>query len=81
LLVIPFTNISDVRNTTFRPIFKIFFWFFLIDFVLLTWVGQKPVTNIFIILGQAATFYYFTFFLLLIPFLGSLESKLIHYSK
>jgi hypothetical protein len=26
--LIPFTNTSEIRNTTFRPIFKICFWVF-----------------------------------------------------
>jgi ubiquinol-cytochrome c reductase cytochrome b subunit len=73
LLAIPFINTSEVRNTTYRPIFKFCFWFFLADFVILTWVGQKPVRDSFILLGQVATFYYFIFFLVLIPLVGIIE--------
>lgn len=58
LLVIPFLNTSEIRNTTYRPIFKIFFWLFMVDFYLLTWVGQKPMKNSYILLGQIATVYY-----------------------
>jgi ubiquinol-cytochrome c reductase cytochrome b subunit len=36
LLIIPFISTSELRNTTFRPIFKICFWLFLADFVILT---------------------------------------------
>lgn len=79
LLVIPFINTSEARNTTYRPLFKICFWAFLIDFVILTWVGQKPVRDNFIFVGQVATFYYFIFFLFLIPLIGKIETKLVHY--
>ena len=79
LLLIPFINTSDVRNTTYRPIFKLCFWLFLVDFIILTWVGQKPVKNYFILTGQVATVYYFFFFLVLIPVVGIIESKLAHY--
>jgi quinol-cytochrome oxidoreductase complex cytochrome b subunit len=79
LLVIPFLNTSELRSTTYRPFFKICFWLFLIDFITLTWVGQKPVRDNFILLGQVATFYYFTFFLFLIPITGKIESKLVHF--
>lgn len=79
LLAIPFINTSDIRNTTYRPFFKFFFWFFLADFILLIWVGQKPVRDNFILLGQVATLYYFLFFLILIPLIGVVESKLAHY--
>ena len=81
LLAIPFINTSDIRNTTFRPIFKFCFWLFLADFIILTWVGQKPVRNSFILLGQIATLYYFVFFLFLIPIVGIVESKLVHYKS
>lgn len=79
LLVIPFINTSDVRNTTYRPVFKFCFWFFLADFILLTWVGQKPVKDSYILLGQIGTLYYFAFFLVIIPVVGLIESKLLHY--
>lgn len=79
LFVIPFFNTSEIRSTTFRPIFKFFFWLFIADVVILTWVGQKPVRDSFIFLGQIATVYYFLFFLILIPIIGFIERKLIRY--
>lgn len=79
LLLIPYINTSDVRNTTYRPIFKFFFWLFIADFIVLTWVGQKPVKDAFIITGQIATLYYFAFFLVLIPIIGKVESMLVHH--
>jgi ubiquinol-cytochrome c reductase cytochrome b subunit len=79
LFIIPFINTSEIRNTTYRPIFKVFFWIFLADFVILTWVGQKPVKDYFILTGQIATAYYFLFFLFLIPVVGKIESILIHH--
>ena len=79
LLAIPFTNTSCIRNTTFRPLFKIFFWLFIVDFVVLTWIGQKPVKDTFILVGQIATAYYFFFFIVVIPVVGRLETILAHY--
>jgi ubiquinol-cytochrome c reductase cytochrome b subunit len=79
LLLVPFINTSDVRNTTYRPIFKICFWLFIADFIILTWVGQKPVRDTFILVGQVGTLYYFAFFMILIPLVGTIESKLVHY--
>jgi ubiquinol-cytochrome c reductase cytochrome b subunit len=81
LLLIPFINSSDIRNTTFRPIFKFCFWFFISDFIILTWIGQKPVKDTFILVGQIATLYYFAFFLILIPVVGKIESALVHYKS
>ena len=79
LLAIPFINTSYIRNTTFRPLFKIFFWMFIVDFIVLTWVGQKPVKDVFILVGQVATVYYFMFFLIIIPVVGKVETMLAHY--
>ena len=77
LFLIPFTNTSEIRSTTFRPIFKIFYWLLVADFLILGWVGQKPVKSIFVIVGQIATVYYFLFFIVLIPLIGIIESELI----
>jgi ubiquinol-cytochrome c reductase cytochrome b subunit len=77
LFLIPFTNTSEIRSTTFRPIFKIFYWLLVADFLILGWIGQKPVKSIFVTVGQVATVYYFFFFLILIPLIGNIESFLI----
>ena len=80
LLFIPFINTSEVRSTTFRPIFKICYWLLVADFLILGWVGQKPVKDAYIIVGQISTVFYFTFFLILIPLIGNLESRLVRYN-
>ena len=79
LFLIPYINSSEIRSTTFRPLFKIFFWVFIADFVILTWIGQKPVKDIYVFAGQIATVYYFFFFLVIIPIIGKIETKLVHY--
>ena len=81
LFTLPFLNTSEIRNTTYRPIFKIFFWLFMVDFYLLTWVGQKPMKKYFIFLGQVATVYYFVFFLALVPVIGKIETFLAHHKS
>ena len=81
LFLIPFINTSEIRNTTYRPLFKICFWMFIADFSVLMWVGQKPVRDWYIFTGQMATVYYFFFFLVLIPVIGIIESKLVHYKS
>ena len=59
--------------------FKIFYWLLVADFLILGWVGQKPVKDIYVIVGQVATVFYFLFFIFLIPLIGSVETKLAHY--
>lgn len=77
LFAIPFLNTSEVRSSQFRPIFRKFFWLLVADFLILGWVGQKPVETPFIEVGQIATVFYFVFFALLIPGIGLLEKFLV----
>lgn len=79
LFLIPFTNTSTIRSSNYRPIFKICYWLLVTDFIVLTWVGQKPVKDIYILIGQLATVYYFAFFILLVPVVGIIETRLAHY--
>ena len=78
LFLLPYINTSEVRSTTFRPIFKFFFWLFVADFLILGWVGQKPVKDIYVLVGQTATGFYFLFFLL-VPIIGIIEKALVHW--
>lgn len=79
LMFLPFINTSEVRSSKFRPFFGIFFWFLFFDFVILGWIGQKPVESPFIEIGMLATLFYFTALLIFLPLIGLLEKNLIHY--
>jgi len=81
LFLLPFIYSSEIRNTTYRPIFKFFYWLFVTDFILLMWLGQKPVKDIYVLAGQIGTVYYFLFFTLGISLIGKLESKLVNYNS
>jgi ubiquinol-cytochrome c reductase cytochrome b subunit len=41
LYTLPFTQSSEIRSSQFRPIFRILFWLFAADFLILGWCGQK----------------------------------------
>jgi len=77
LILLPYINTSLVRSNKFRPIFSILYWFLVSDFIILGWIGQKPVESPYIEVGMAATFFYFMFFLILVPFVGFIENKLV----
>ena len=81
LFIFPLLNTSEIRSTTFRPIFKLFYWLFVTDFLILGWVGQKPVKDTYVLVGKIATLYYFSFFIIIIPLIGNIESFLIHYKS
>ena len=77
LFLLPIINTSEVRSSKFRPIFRGAYWFLVSDFILLGWIGQKPVESPFIEVGMLATAFYFTFLLVLVPFIGLLEKYII----
>jgi ubiquinol-cytochrome c reductase cytochrome b subunit len=77
LFLIPFINQSEVRSSTFRPIYRKLFWFLFADFLILGWIGQKVVESPYVEVGQLATVLYFLFFCVLLPGLGVLESAMI----
>lgn len=62
LLLIPFNNTSEIRNTTYRPIFKICYWVLVAVWIILLYLGQCPVEDLYALVGQIMTVYYFLFF-------------------
>ena len=77
LFLLPIINTSEVRSSRFRPIFRVAYWFLVSDFILLGWIGQKPVESPFIEVGMVATAFYFFFLLVLIPFIGFIEKCIL----
>jgi len=53
--------------------FEVLYWFLVADFVLLGWIGQKPVETPYIEIGMFATAFYFFFLIVLVPAMGILE--------
>ncbi len=73
LFALPWLDRSPVRSATFRPIYKYLIWIFVADCILLGYVGAMPAEGLWIPIGQAATFYYFAHFLIILPLLGYIE--------
>ena len=74
LFILPWLDRSPVRSSRFRPMYKWFFWIFLIDCLVLGYVGAKPAEGVFIIIGRVATAWYFLHFLVVIPLLAKFET-------
>lgn len=78
LLLLPFINFSYVRSAKFRPLYALLYWFLVSDFLILGWIGQKPVENPYIDVGFNCTLFYFIIILILIPAYGYLENTLLN---
>ena len=79
LVLVPWLDTSKVRSARFRPIYKQVYWFFVIDCIVLGWVGFNSPDAMFmgavsfLRIGQVATAYYFLHLLVVMPVLGKLE--------
>jgi ubiquinol-cytochrome c reductase cytochrome b subunit len=71
---LPLLDIYTIRSILFRPYMVFIYWFFIVDCLLLGWLGQKPVEDPYILLGQIMTVFYFMFFIL-VPVISLIESS------
>lgn len=74
LFVLPWLDTSKVRSARYRPWYKWFFWVFLINCIVLGWIGMMPAEGMYIVIGRVATAYYFAHFLVVFPLLGWFET-------
>jgi quinol-cytochrome oxidoreductase complex cytochrome b subunit len=74
LLILPITDLSRVRGSTFRPFMKFAFWALVVDFIILMWIGSQHPDEPFLTIGQFATGFYFAWFLVIVPFIALVEN-------
>jgi len=73
LFILPWLDWSPVRSARYRPIYRQFFWLLVVDCFVLGWVGANPPEGHFVLIGQVATAYYFTHFIVILPLLSAFE--------
>ncbi|MBM3522959.1 MAG: cytochrome b, partial [Alphaproteobacteria bacterium] len=76
--LVPWLDTSRVRSGRFRPVFKLFFWIFVVVCLVLGWVGGNPADAAvggvpLLLIGQVCTFWYFLHFIVVLPLLGWFE--------
>ena len=74
LAFIPWLDRSRVRSSKYRPVYKWFFWLFVITCLALGYLGAKPADGIYVTLAQIFTILYFAHFLLVMPLVGLFET-------
>nr|YP_009487221.1 apocytochrome b [Russula abietina]AWB36123.1 apocytochrome b [Russula abietina] len=77
LLILPLTDLSRIRGSQFRPAMKLALWFFIVNFVILMWIGSQHPESPFVEVGQFATAFYFSWFLIIVPIIGMAENTLM----
>jgi len=73
LLALPWLDRSKVRSAVFRPIYKQFFWLFVIDILVLGYMGAMPAEGTYLLIARIGTAYYFLHFLIILPFVSLVE--------
>nr|YP_010960268.1 cytochrome b [Sternoptyx obscura]WNG77908.1 cytochrome b [Sternoptyx obscura] len=77
LMLVPILHTSKQRGLTYRPFSQMLFWALVADVLILTWIGGMPVEAPYIVIGQLASVFYFSIFLLIGPVVGWLENSII----
>jgi ubiquinol-cytochrome c reductase cytochrome b subunit len=73
VFLLPWLDRSPIRSCRYRPIYRQFFWLFLIDCLVLGWVGANAPEGHFILIGRIASAYYFLHFIVVIPLVSIIE--------
>ena len=74
LFLVPWLDFSKVRSARYRPLYKQFFWLFVIACVALGWAGAQSPEGLALWVARIATVYYLAFFWIIMPLLSVIET-------
>lgn len=77
LLILPFNFNYKIKGFKFYFINQILFWIFISIFMILTWIGARPVENPYVFIGQIISIIYFSYFLFS-PFICKINDLIIY---
>lgn len=73
LFFIPWLDTARAKSTKYRPIYRWFFWLFIITVIALGYLGAKAPEGWYLIFSRIFTAYYFMHFLVVMPIVGVIE--------
>ena len=76
LFFLPWLDSSPVKSSTYRPIYRWFFWVLVIDVFILGFCGMQPAEQPYVIMSQIGAIYYFAHFLVILPIVSRIERPL-----
>jgi quinol-cytochrome oxidoreductase complex cytochrome b subunit len=74
--LLPWLDLSKVRSSVFRPIWKQCVFLFVLDFFILMYVGGMPAEGVYVLISRVGTAYWFLFFLVIAPLVSLTEKTL-----
>jgi len=74
LFFVPWLDTSKIRSARYRPVYKWFFWLFVISCIALGYLGSLPAEGVYVFWARVFTILYFAFFLLVMPFVSLFET-------
>jgi ubiquinol-cytochrome c reductase cytochrome b/c1 subunit len=74
LAFLPWLDTSRVKSATYRPLYRQFFWVFVLVCLGLGYLGSQPPEGGAVIAARILTAYYFLHFLIILPILGLIET-------
>lgn len=77
LIIIPFNINYKIKGFKFYFLNQITYWIFISLFIILTWIGARPVEDPYILIGQISSILYFIYFLFN-PYLNLISDKIIY---
>nr|QHN60233.1 cytochrome b [Tamarixia radiata] len=77
LLILPFSFTYKFKGFKFYFINQYLFWIFFNMFIILTWIGARPVESPYILIGQLISILYFLYFILF-NYINMFMDKLIY---
>ena len=80
IMLLPITDLGRSKGLQFRPISKLAFWVFVVNFLILMKLGACHVETPFIELGQLSTVLYFSHFIIIVPVISLIENTLVDLS-
>src|SRR6185295_11377903 len=73
LFFVPWLDTSRVRSANYRPLYRQFFWIFVLVCIGLGYLGSQPPEGGAVVIARILTAYYFLHFLVIMPVIGLIE--------
>jgi len=74
-ILLPYLDKSYLKSNVFKPLNRIFYWLFVLNFIFLGYLGSQMPTEINIILGLIASHYHLLYVFYIIPVLNIFYRK------